>query len=56
MVKIDPTNYSQTDKRRLIKVLPGMTASISIKSKERSVLSYLTKPLTKTLTNSLGEH
>ena len=56
MVKIDPVDASQNDKRSLIKVLPGMTAMVSIKSKERSVLSYITKPLTKTLSNSLGEH
>jgi adhesin transport system membrane fusion protein len=56
MVKIDSSKYLESDKRSLIKVLPGMTASVSIKSKERSVLSYLLKPLNKTLVNSLGEH
>jgi membrane fusion protein, adhesin transport system len=38
-----------------IKVRPGMTASVDIKAKERSVLSYLTKPVTKTLSQSMGE-
>lgn len=55
-VKLEPVQYPTTDKRSLVSALPGMTASISIKSRERSVLSYLTKPITKTLDNSLGEH
>jgi len=39
-----------------IEVRPGMTATVSIKAAERSVLSYLTKPVIKTLSQSLGEH
>ena len=38
-----------------IQVRPGMTATVDIKALERTVLSYLTKPLTSTLSNSLGE-
>lgn len=38
-----------------IEVRPGMTATIDIKSGDRSVLSYLFKPITKTLNQSLGE-
>jgi adhesin transport system membrane fusion protein len=38
-----------------IQVRPGMTATVDIKALERTVLSYLTKPLTRTLSNSLGE-
>lgn len=38
-----------------IKVRPGMTASVDIKALERTVLSYFTKPITKTLNQSLGE-
>ena len=38
-----------------IHLRPGLTASVEIKAMERSVLSYLTKPLTKTMTQSLGE-
>lgn len=34
---------------------PGMTAQVDIKALERTVLSYLTKPITKTLGESLGE-
>jgi adhesin transport system membrane fusion protein len=32
-----------------------MTATIEIRTGERTVLQYLTKPVTKTLTQSLGE-
>lgn len=38
-----------------IVIRPGMTASVDIKAMERSVLSYLTKPITKTLSEGLGE-
>ena len=34
---------------------PGMTASVDIKAQQRSVLSYLTKPITKTFSEGLGE-
>ncbi|MBH0007458.1 HlyD family efflux transporter periplasmic adaptor subunit [Psychrobacter sp. SWN149] len=36
-------------------IKPGMTASVDIKAMERTVLSYLTKPITKTLSEGLGE-
>jgi adhesin transport system membrane fusion protein len=32
-----------------------MTSTVEIKTGERSVLKYLTKPVTKTLGESLGE-
>ena len=38
-----------------IKLRPGLTATVEIKALDRTVLSYLTKPLTKTLNQSLGE-
>ena len=38
-----------------IEIRPGMTASVTIKARERTVFSYLTKPITKTLSQSLGE-
>ena len=37
-----------------IQLRPGLTASVEIKAMERSVLSYLTKPLIKTFSQSLG--
>ncbi|MDO5651791.1 MAG: HlyD family efflux transporter periplasmic adaptor subunit [Moraxella sp.] len=36
-------------------IRPGMTASVDIKAMERTVLSYLTKPITKTLSEGMGE-
>ncbi len=33
----------------------GLSATVEIKAMERTVLSYLTKPITKTLSQSLGE-
>jgi adhesin transport system membrane fusion protein len=38
-----------------IQLRPGLSASVDIKAMDRSVLSYLTKPITKTLTQSMGE-
>ena len=38
-----------------IVIKSGMTASVDIKAMERTVLSYLTKPITKTLSEGLGE-
>lgn len=43
------------EKAEKIQVRPGMTASLEIKALERTVLSYLTKPITKTFTRSMGE-
>lgn len=38
-----------------ISIQPGMTAMVEIKTGQKSVLRYLTKPITKTLSESLGE-
>lgn len=38
-----------------IDILPGMTATVEIKTGRRSVLQYLTKPIVKTMSESLGE-
>lgn len=38
-----------------IQIRPGMTAMVDIKAMERSVLSYLTKPIAKTLGQGFGE-
>lgn len=40
---------------RKIEVHPGMTAQIEIRTGERTVLAYLTKPVTKTIAQSMGE-
>ena len=36
-------------------IQPGMTATVEIKTGQRTVMQYLTKPITKTLDESLGE-
>lgn len=38
-----------------LEVRPGMTATIDIKTGDRTVLSYILKPITKTLGDALGE-
>jgi adhesin transport system membrane fusion protein len=43
------------EKARQIELRPGLSASVDIKAMDRTVLSYLTKPITKTLSQSLGE-
>lgn len=43
------------ESRKKIEIQPGMTASIDIRTGVRTVLHYLTKPVTKTFAESLGE-
>ena len=38
-----------------IVVTPGMTAVVEVRGRERTVLNYLTKPITKTLADSMTE-
>ena len=45
----------QGEKANDIKLRPGLSATVEIKALERSVLSYLTKPITKTFDQALGE-
>lgn len=40
---------------KLIQIQPGMTATIEITTGSQTVLAYLTKPVTKTFSESLGE-
>jgi adhesin transport system membrane fusion protein len=39
----------------LITILPGMTATVEIKTGRKTVLQYLTKPILKTLGEAMGE-
>lgn len=43
------------DKANEIHMRPGLTASVEIKAMERTVLSYLIKPISKTFSQSMGE-
>lgn len=45
----------QGQKANDIKLRSGLTASVEIKALERSVMSYLTKPISKTFEQSMGE-
>ena len=38
-----------------IEIQPGMTATAEIKTGRNTVFQYLTKPITKTLSQSMGE-
>jgi hypothetical protein len=40
---------------RPIEIQPGMTSTVEIVTGSQTVLAYLTKPVTKTLSDSLGE-
>jgi membrane fusion protein, adhesin transport system len=42
-------------KGRIMEIQPGMTATVEIKTGSNTVLSYLTKPVTKTFSESMGE-
>ncbi|BBC73857.1 secretion protein [Altererythrobacter sp. B11] len=46
----------RSERGKTIKVSPGMTATVEVRTNKRSVLTYLTKPITKTLDEALGEH
>jgi adhesin transport system membrane fusion protein len=53
-IQTDDTNFSGKPKER-IEIQPGMTSTIEIITGKHSVLSYLTKPVTKTLSESMRE-
>lgn len=53
-IKVTPPNPQDARSRQII-IRPGMTASVEIKSRDRTILSYLTKPIVKTWDESLGE-
>jgi len=53
-IHVQPPDPQDERARRII-IRPGMTAGVEIKSRDRTVLSYLTKPIVKTLDASFGE-
>ena len=53
-VKTRASGIKQHAARR-IEIQPGMTASVEIKTGSNTVWKYLTKPITKTMTESMGE-
>ena len=54
MVRTDGRRFSARPDEQL-DIQPGMTATIEVKTGERTVLQYLLKPVVKTLSQSLGE-
>jgi len=55
-VQIKTTGKGLVNKQNQpILIQPGMTAMVEVKTGQKSVLQYLTKPITKTLSESLGE-
>ena len=54
-VHISDPEFSANVSGRQIQVRPGMTAIVDIKAQERTVLSYLMKPIIKTMAQSMGE-
>lgn len=55
-VQVKTTGHGLTSrKNEPIVIQPGMTATVEVKTGTKSVLEYLTKPITKTLSESLGE-
>lgn len=53
-IRITDTEF-KGDKAKEIHLRPGLTATVEIKALERTVLSYLTKPISKTFSQSMGE-
>jgi multidrug efflux pump subunit AcrA (membrane-fusion protein) len=46
---------NQVQPSKPIEIQPGMTSTVEIVTGTQTVLAYLTKPVTKTLSDSLGE-
>lgn len=53
-IRITGTEF-KGEKAHQIHLRPGLTAQVDIKAMERTVLSYLIKPVAKTLSQSMGE-
>lgn len=54
-IRITEKELPSKNGKRVV-VEPGMSASIDIRTGERTVLEYITKPITKTFDNALKEH
>lgn len=53
-IEVPNPEFKKTRNAKM-EIQPGMTATVEIKTGSNTVLSYLTKPVTKTLSESLGE-
>lgn len=54
-VHIRMTSNELKNRQKIITIEPGMTGSVEIRTGERSVLTYLTKPVTKTFDSAFHE-
>jgi len=54
-VSVDAAGMQQRRPQERIEIQPGMTATVEIKTGENTVLRYLTKPITKTMSEALTE-
>jgi len=57
-IRIDETILAQRNLEhpgKPVEIQPGMTATVEISTGHKTVLAYLTKPITKTLSESFGE-
>ena len=54
-IRVQDPEESVNRRTREININPGMTATVEARTLERTVMSYLTKPITKTLSASLTE-
>jgi adhesin transport system membrane fusion protein len=55
-VHVSPnTNPVQTTSGKSLDILPGMTAQVDIRTGDRTVMSYLLKPLRRTASEAFGE-
>ena len=57
-IRLDESALAERNRDRagkLVEIQPGMTATVEIITGRQTVLTYLTKPVTKTLAESLGE-
>ena len=53
-IEVPSPNFKKSVKGSM-EIQPGMTATVEIKTGSNTVLSYLTKPVTKTISESMGE-
>lgn len=54
-VRIEILQDQRNEKLRSLDILPGMVADVRIVTGKKSIFAYLSKPITKTLNNSLTE-
>lgn len=47
--------HNRESAKKAVEIQPGMTASVDIRTGSQTVFAYLTKPVTKTFSESLGE-